>query len=201
MEDVFNDESENISLSQLLDIPTQQLILEEVQHNNRFSAPVSYGELQNQKELSIPKTTRQSNHWALEVWTEWVKYRNARPETMLESGGVYIPEDIYELSIESLNFWLQRFVPEIRKKTGTDYPPITLTQIIAGLQRHLRNRCSDRTFNFFKEGDLDFIEFRRALDGRMKFLTSQGIGIQKKSCDPVTLGDEVKMCDTGVFFL
>jgi hypothetical protein len=38
MEDVLNDESENISLSQLLDIPTQQLILEEVQHNSRFSA-------------------------------------------------------------------------------------------------------------------------------------------------------------------
>jgi hypothetical protein len=36
MDDVLNDESENISLSQLLDIPTQQLILEEVQHNNRF---------------------------------------------------------------------------------------------------------------------------------------------------------------------
>jgi hypothetical protein len=37
MEGVLNDESENISLSQLLDIRTQQLILEEVQHNNRFS--------------------------------------------------------------------------------------------------------------------------------------------------------------------
>jgi hypothetical protein len=48
---------------------------------------------------------------------------------------------------------------------------------------------------------LDFIEFRRALDGRMKFLTSQGIGIQEKLCDPVTLEDEVKMCDTGVFSL
>ena len=93
MENVLNDESENISLSQLLDIATQQLILEEVQHNNRFSAPVSYSELQNQKEQCIPKKTRQSNHWALGVWTKWVKYRNARPETTLESGGFYIPED------------------------------------------------------------------------------------------------------------
>ena len=67
MEDVLNDESENISLSQLLDIPTQHLILEEVQHNSRFSAHVSYGELQNQKEQCIPKKTCQSNHWALEV--------------------------------------------------------------------------------------------------------------------------------------
>ena len=55
MEDVLNDESENISLSQLLDIPTQQLILEEVQHNNRFSAPVSYGELRNPKKIVIVK--------------------------------------------------------------------------------------------------------------------------------------------------
>ena len=45
----------------------------------------------------------------------------------------------------------------------------------------LRNRCSDRTFNFLKEGDLDFIEFRRALDGRIEFLTSQGIRIKKKA--------------------
>jgi hypothetical protein len=83
------------------------------------------------------------------IWQiEWAKYRNARPETMLESGGVYIPEDICELSNESLNFWLQRFILEIRRKNGTDYPPNTLT-----LQRYLRNRCSDRTFNFFKEGN------------------------------------------------
>ena len=99
----------------LLDIPTQHLILEEVQHNNRFSAPVSYGELPNQKEQCIPKKTRQSNHWALGVRTKWIKYSNTRPETMLEYGGVYIPEDISELSIESLHFWLQRFILEIRR--------------------------------------------------------------------------------------
>jgi hypothetical protein len=34
---------------------------------------------------------------------------------MLEYGGVYIPEDISELSIESLHFWLQRFILEIRR--------------------------------------------------------------------------------------
>ena len=90
--------------------------------------------------------------------------------------------------------------PRISKVKRNGLPPNTITQIIAGLQRHLRNRCSDRTFNFFKDGDLNFIEFRRALDGRMQFLTSQGIGIQKKRCDPVTLEDEFKMCNTGVFF-
>lgn len=73
------------------------------------------------------------------------------------------------------------------------------TQIVAGLQRHLHNRCSERQINFFKNSDLDFAEFRKTLDGRMKYLTSQGIGIQKKRCDPVTEGDEIKMWETGVF--
>ena len=76
---------------------------------------MSYGELQNQKEQCIPKKTRQSNHWDLGVWTKRVKYRNARPETMLEYGGVYIPEVICELSIESSHCWLQRFILEIRR--------------------------------------------------------------------------------------
>ena len=93
-------------------------------------------------------------------------YRNARPETMLESAGVYIPEDIIMRTEQwKFKFLAATLYPKNSKEKRDGLPPNTLTQIIAGLQRHLRNRCSDRTFNFFKEGDLDFIEFRRALDG------------------------------------
>jgi hypothetical protein len=35
----------------------------------------------------------------------------------------------------------------------------------------------------------------------MKSLTSQGIGVNKKRCDPVTEADETKMRETGVFSL
>ena len=193
----LSNETENVTLSQLLDIPTQQLVEQEV--NKRFASPVSKVDLKVQQEQRIPKKTRQANHWALGVWTQWVKYRNSRHETFFEFNGETIPEDICELSNKDLNFWMQRFIAEIRREDGTDYPPNTLTQIVAGLQRHLRNRCSDRQFNFFKDSDLEFAEFRKTLDGRMKYLTSQGIGVQKKRCDPVTEADEIKMWETGVF--
>ncbi|XP_048750403.2 uncharacterized protein LOC125662277 [Ostrea edulis] len=203
LEDFLSDEKENITLSQLLDIPTQQLVVEEVKPpaNNRFATPVTGNEIKVQQEQAIPKKTREANHWSYGVWTAWVRYRNTRPETTLESGGSNIPEDICQLSNESLNFWLQRFVVEIRRQDGTNYPPNTLTQIISGLQRYLRNNCTGRIINFFKDNDLDFVELRRTLDGRMKYLTSQGIGIEKKRCDPVTVKDEIKMWDTGVFSL
>lgn len=35
----------------------------------------------------------------------------------------------------------------------------------------------------------------------MKSLTSQGIGVNRKKCDPVTESDEMKMWETGVFSL
>ena len=37
-----------------------------------------------------------------------------------------------------LTHWLSRFVVEVRKVDGTEYPPNTLHHIVAGLQRHPR---------------------------------------------------------------
>jgi len=110
-----------------------------------------------------------------------------------------IPENICELQDDALNFWLQRFIVEIRRKDGTPYPANTLTQIVAALQRHLRSMFSNRQINFFKDDDIVFREFRKTLDARMKVLTGQGIGVEKKRSDPVTEEDEQKMWDTGVF--
>jgi len=81
-------EIENVTLSQLLDIPTQQLVEQEV--NKRFAIPVTSGDLKVQQEQRIPKKTREANHWALGVWNEWVKYRNSRHETFFDfNGGKY----------------------------------------------------------------------------------------------------------------
>ena len=39
-------------------------------------------------------------------------------------------EDICELSNESLIFWLQRFILDIRRKNGTDYPLTRLLRLL-----------------------------------------------------------------------
>ena len=43
-----------------------------------------------------------------------------------------------ELTVSEMDFWLSRFVLEVRKKNGDPYPPNTLYQLICGLQRQLR---------------------------------------------------------------
>jgi hypothetical protein len=65
----------------------------------------------------------------------------------------------------------------------------------------LRNKCEKVDINLFKDDDQMFAGFRRALDSRMKELTADGIGINKKRSDPVTRADEEKFWDAGVFSL
>ena len=40
----------------------------------------------------------------------------------------------------SLQHWMSRFVLEVRKRDGTEYPPNTLYHIICGLQCYIRGR-------------------------------------------------------------
>ncbi|XP_062599022.1 uncharacterized protein LOC134260486 [Saccostrea cucullata] len=195
-----DDDANGVLSQSLLNIPTQQLFkVENETDHARFASPVSGADLKIKQAAGIPKKTRQANNWAVRLWTDWARFRNTRPETHME-GGV-ISENICCLSNEALNFWMQRFIIEIRRKDGTAYPPNTLTQIVAALQRYLRSNCYDRQFNFFKDDDLVFRDFRKTLDSHMKSLTSQGIGVNKKRCDPVTEKDEMRMWETGVFSL
>ena len=91
-------------------------------------------------------------------------------------------------------YWMSRFVLEIRKKDGTEYPPNTLHHICCGILRHLRE--SRRVeIDFFE--DVAFAEFRTTLDGEMKRLQSLGIGAKKRQAEPLTEEEEEQLWQTG----
>ena len=41
-------------------------------------------------------------------------------------------------TVDSLNFWLSRFVVEARRADGKQYPASTINNILAGLYRHAK---------------------------------------------------------------
>lgn len=165
--------------------------------NGRFAAPLSESEIENKKE-TIPKNTQSANSWATAVWRDWARFRNTHDSTIQELGSP-IPEDIGDfMEFCSMDFWMQRFVHEIRRQDGKPYPPETLKQITAGLQRYLRNE-KNMPVNFFKCDDPTFAGFYKALDCRMRELTNEGVGLEKKSASPVLVTDEKQFWDTGVF--
>ena len=49
-----------------------------------------------------------------------------------------VPERIKAMDNKQLQYWLSRFVLEVRKGDGSEYPPNTLHHICCGLLRHIR---------------------------------------------------------------
>lgn len=139
-----------------MNTPTQQLY--NVANSSRFSAPLSALDIAEKKKIAVPLKTRQNETWAIKVQKDWADNRNIQVLTHLEGGS--IPDDPKNLSYEMLDFQLQRFICEIRRKNGDPYPPNTLTQIASATQRHLRNKCEKSDVSFFKEDDLVFAGFK-----------------------------------------
>ena len=70
------------------------------------------------------------HRYCRKLWITWKEYRQTQT-------GENIPS-IETMTHTELTHWLSRFVVEVRKVDGTEYPPNTLHHIVAGLQRHLR---------------------------------------------------------------
>ena len=135
----------------------------------RFATPKSDEEAEKARKARIPKKTQADTRYCMEIWNKWSSYRNSIVDNE------HIIEDITSLDNSTLQYWMSRFVLEIRKKNG--YPPNTLHHICCGILRHLRE--SGRVeIDFFK--DVAFAEFRATLDGEMKRLQSLGTGAKKR---------------------
>ena len=67
--------------------------------------------------------------WGYKVWLEWCKARN-------------IDESILTMDERNINELMARFVQEVRRKDGNEYPPSSLNCVVSAVQRYLReNGC------------------------------------------------------------
>ncbi|CAG2236653.1 unnamed protein product [Mytilus edulis] len=156
---------------------------------NRFSTCVSADEIDKLITSQTNPNTQKNTKWAIKVFNEW---RAARRQN-----GVEIT-DLLAMDVKTMDYWLQRFVLEARKKTGDEYPPKSLYYIVCGLMRH----CKDNKLfhvNFFDEKDGTFAQFRKVLDARMKYLLAKGLGTKQKKADAISEEDEEILWSSGVF--
>ena len=74
------------------------------------------------------------------------------------------------MNVTAMNFWLRKFILEVRNLNGKEYSPDSLYQICCGLHRSLKD--NNRNENIIDDAEL--AEFRGALDGQLKGLKTQG---------------------------
>lgn len=148
-------------------------------------------ELETRKESRIPENTKQSTTWAVHVWKDWAEERNVKAKA-LGPNEKLVNSDIVNITKAELNYWLAKFVVEIRKKEdkGEYYPPATLYQLCCGLLRYLRNN-GQPAINIFE--DSCFKHFQDSIDAEMKRLTGLGVGANVKQAAPFTEDQEEKL--------
>ena len=129
------------------------------------------------RKMAVPKRIMQDTQYCVRQWEAWQDHRNL-------SGPVVPP--LPDMDMHTLAHWLTRFVLEVRKMNGSEYPPNTLHHIVCGM-RHLQT-TSRHEIDIFK--DHEFSQFRSSLDAEMKRLQSKGVGSVHKQAEPFTTEEE-----------
>ena len=140
------------------------------EYNSRFKPPSSDEEMLAVSKGFVPKNTQKSTTRALNVFIEWRAARNIAGKEH------QCPEDLLENPVpERLNYWLSRFVNEARNQKGEPYPPRSLHQILAGLQRYMIEK-SPNTPKFLDHNNSVYNQLHKTCDSVYRDLHSQGVG-------------------------
>jgi hypothetical protein len=140
--------------------------------SRRVILPVSDAELEKRCLDRIPEGTKHNTNWAVRAWREWAEIRNSEGTCSREDLYAFVQPQILDLQKnDEINYWLAKFVVEIRKKkpSGEPYPPNTLYQLCCGIQRYFRENGRPE-LNLFQNAC--FKKFQDSLDGEMKRLTA-----------------------------
>ena len=129
---------------------------------------------------------------AYHIFKDWIVFRNNAGKS--DPSVVTFVRDILEMPDWELVYALKRFILEVRKKNGEEYPAETLYELIVCIQMFLSS-CG-RYVKYLD--DHDFIEVRHCLDNRMKELSCVGKVQPLEKADVITINDENIMWEKGL---
>lgn len=142
----------------------------------------------NSRISAIPKNTRRRNSWALRTWNKWCTTKNSASlhdaaNSSAEDKYKTITVPIEEMDNDMMIYWLSKFICEVRKSDGEEYPPQSVLSLLMGLQGHLRVETG-KDISFL--GDSAFLQLQKVLDGEMGRLREKGIGCATRQTEPIT---------------
>ena len=125
------------------------------------------------------------NEWRYSLESE---ERNC-PDNLLETG-----------NNEELNYWLPKFINEVRRTDGNPYPPRSIHQLLAGLQRYMleQNYCLPK---FLDIQNQQFRPIHGACDSVYHSLHCSGVGASIRHTAIISEDEEKKLWEYGILGL
>ncbi|XP_065184450.1 uncharacterized protein LOC135815134 isoform X1 [Sycon ciliatum] len=139
------------------------------------------------------KNTVRNTRWGVNGFETW--------RAAAENQDRKIPS-LYQATKAELDYHLPKFINEARRRDGAPYPANTLYQVMCSIQRELRSSradCALVCFVDFKQPCRDFPRTVAALEAKMKSLTQEGYGDSTRPADVLTIEDERRLWEKGIF--
>ena len=114
--------------------------------------------------------------WAVNMYCEWRRNRMLDPfvPNQIKSANLDL---LFTFSEGDLCYALCRFIREVKKIDGSEFPPNTLREIIIMLQMHMQQNG----LNWKLLDGNAFYQLRNVLDNTMKERHAMGLGVRKSS--------------------
>ena len=117
-------------------ITVQDSHVGEVSSQRTYNSPLGNDQMEVLSHKDFSKETKKKMKWVLKMYNDWRIYRNSS-EVL---GHIECDlEDKSTISQSSLNFAVPRFITEVKKLDGTDFPGRTLYDIVICIQFHLES--------------------------------------------------------------
>ena len=84
--------------------------------NSRFGSPKSTAQVEETRKSGIPVKMRGQNVWESLLWSDWSVHRKSLPPVEEEEEQHVLEKDFTTMTVPAMNFWLSKFVLEVRKK-------------------------------------------------------------------------------------
>ena len=153
--------------------------------SGRFRAPISSDECRRFEDSWVSDASRRKWNWVLNIFEEWRETRNEAVLKVENSGEPVLNQRIAEMSDEDLDFFLARFVAEVRKEDEQEYPGKTIYEMICSLQCYLCFQRKGPLFLIDKKG-CKFRNLNSALNVVLKERVAEGIGSITSKAEVIT---------------
>ena len=134
------------------------------------------------------KATEKKCNCAAKLFAEWKCARNELAILHPEQGNSTIRCELIEMTKDELCFALSRFIHEVRKQNGDNYPSGTLYELIISVQHYLASHGKE--YKFLQ--DEASVSLKNTLASRMKFLAASGLRSERRQAGVINREDEEK---------
>ena len=89
--------------------------------SSRYGSPKSAKAVEKVRKSAVPKKTRLNTEWAEKTWRDWALYHLENLSQDEMGSGYELLSEFTTMSVPAMNYWLGKFVLEVRTKSGKEY--------------------------------------------------------------------------------